>query len=127
MNKFAKAKILAAAGVLLGAHAAQAQYLANDLVLGFDRVDNGGSGPQPADYVINLGNFQSSVGVGGSSNVNLSAMFNVSTFTSLYGALNSGVTMSVVGGNPATSGRDIFATVFRSGLGSPGIPGSSAP
>ena len=127
MNKFARATILAAAGVLLGCPGAHAQYAANDLVLGFDRVDNGGSGPQPADYVINLGNFQSAVGAGGSTTVSLTTLFNAGTFSGLYGSLGSGVTMSVVGGNGALTGRDIFTTVLRSGAGTPAVPGSSAP
>jgi hypothetical protein len=125
MNKFAT--LLAAAGVLLGCPGAQAQYAANDLVLGFDRVDNGGSGPQPADYVINLGNFQSAVGVGGSTTVSLTTLFNPGTFNGLYGSLGSGVSMSVVGGNGALTGRDLFTTVLRGGAGTPGAPGSSAP
>jgi hypothetical protein len=127
MNKFARATILAAVGVLLGATGAHAQYQVNDLILGFDRVDNGGVGPQPADYVINLGNFQTSVGVGGGSSSDLSSTFSLSTFTSLYGSLSSGVSMSVVGGNPASVGRDLFTTVQRSGLGTPDVPGSTAP
>src|SRR5581483_1126031 len=102
-------------------------YLANDLVLGFDRVDNNGSGPQPADYVINLGNFQTAVGAGGNTVVDLTGLFNAGTFTSLYGTLGSGVSMSVVGGNGASVGRDIFATVQRGGLGTPSTPDSIAP
>src|SRR5262249_37198514 len=34
---------------------------------------------------------------------------------------------SVVGGNGATSGRDIFTTVLRGSLGTPAVPGSIAP
>src|SRR5437773_1187433 len=127
MNKFAKAALWTAAGIFLGSQGARAAYLANDLVLGFDRVDNGGSGPQPADYVINLGNFQTAVGVGGNSVVDLTRLFNAGTFTSLYGTLGSGVSLSVVGGNGASSGRDIFATALRGSLGTPGVPGSLAP
>jgi hypothetical protein len=127
MNKFAKAALLVATGIFLGAQVSQAQYLANDLVLGFDRVDNGGVGPQPADYVINLGNFQTAIGVGGSSVMNLTALFNQGTFNSIYTSLGSGVSLSVVGGNGATVGRDLFATVTRSGLGTPGVAGSASP
>jgi hypothetical protein len=123
MNKFPKAAaIVATAGVLLFARGAQAAYLANDLVLGFN-----GTLPSQADYVINLGNFQTSVGVGGGAVVDLSSSFNLTTFNGLYGTLSRGVSMSVVGGKGATSGRDIFATVTRSGLGTPSFAGSTAP
>src|SRR5262245_38438374 len=127
MNKFAKTALLVVAGALLGSERADAAYVVNDLLLGFDRVDNGGVGPQPQDYVINLGNFQTAVGVGGTSVVDLTGLFSVGTFNGLYGSLGSGVSMSVVGGNGATAGRDIFATVLRSSLGTPSVPGSAAP
>jgi hypothetical protein len=119
--------MLAAAGFIVSSTATMAQYVANDLALGFDRVDNGGSGPQPADYIINLGNYTTSVGVGGGSVKDLSSMFNLTTLNGIYGSLSSGVTMSVVGGNGASSGRDIFATVLRNGAGAPNVPGSTAP
>jgi len=121
MNKFFKA-VLPVAALALGLQGAQAGYLVNDLILGFNR-DPG----QPADYVINLGNFQTSVGVGGGSTVDLSGYFSVSTFNSLYSSLSSGVSMSVVGGNGATAGRDLFATVLRNGAGYGGVAGSVAP
>lgn len=127
MNLFAKAAFLAAAGVYLGATNTQAAYAANDLLLGFDRVDNGGIGTQPADYVINLGNFQTSVGVGGNIVVNLSSLLSLTTFNTVYGSLGSGVSMSVVGGSGATSGRNLFATVGRGGAGFGNVPGSIAP
>src|SRR5262245_7424792 len=118
MNKFFRAAL--SATLLLGFQDAHAAYLVNDLILGFDR-DNG-SGGGPSDYVINLGNFQSAVGVGGSSVVDLSGLFSVSTFNSLYGSLSSGVTMSVVGGNGAASGRSLFASVLRGGSAPEAIP-----
>jgi hypothetical protein len=127
MNTFTKTAVLAAVAAALGAPGARAAYLANDLVLGFDRVDNGGTGAQPADYVINLGNYQTAVGVGGSTVVDLTGLFSAGTFSGLYGSLGSGVTMSVVGGNGATAGRSIFATVARGGLGTPDQAGSLAP
>ena len=126
MTKFAKTAMTALA-VALVSQAAQAGYVANDLVIGFDRVDNGGSGPQPNDYIIDLGNANNAVGVGGTAQVNLTGQFSASTFNGIYTSLSSGVSMSIVGGNGATSGRDIFATVQRIGLGTPGVAGSSAP
>jgi hypothetical protein len=127
VNKSLKTAVLAASGFILASHVATAQYSPNDLVLGFDRVDNGGVGPQPADYIINLGNFQTGVGVGGAGVMDLSSLFSPTTFNSIYTSLSSGVAMGVVGGNGATTGRDIFTTVLRSGAGAPNVPGSSAP
>jgi hypothetical protein len=117
-------------GLLVTAYTSQAQYNANDLALGFNRVDNGGTGPQPSDYIIDLGNAFSSVGVGGSTVVNLSSYFNLTLFNSTFsGGLPSGVSMSAVGGNPASgTSRGLFATVPRLTLGGPGnVAGSSAP
>ena len=112
-----------AAAALLASPASQAAYVANDLILGFNK----GSGAGPADYVIDLGNANSVVGVGGTASVNLSSFFNVGTFNGLYGGL-AGVSMSVVGGNGATAGRDLYMTSLRtSNLGSPTISGSTAP
>src|SRR5215475_10320772 len=122
MSKLTKAAMLSAAAILLTSQGAHGAYAVNDLVLGFDRVD--ASPPQPNDYVINLGNFQTAVGAGGSTVVNLTSLFNANTFNTTYGSLSSGVTMSVVGGNGATTGRDIFATVLRGSLGTPSVPGS---
>lgn len=130
MKKFLKTAlpgvtVAASAVTLLLASAAstQAAYVANDLILGFNK--GGGSGP--ADYVIDLGNANSVVGVGGSSAVNLSSFFNLGTFNGLYGGL-AGVSMGVLGGNPATAGRDLYITSLRtSNFGSPTIAGSTAP
>jgi hypothetical protein len=120
MNKFLKTGCVCAAGVLAAVLPAQG-YSPNDLVLGFDTAAVNSS-----NYVINLGNFQS-VGVGSGTVVNLSSYFDVGTFNSLYGSLSSGVTMSVVGGNGGSAGRDLFATALRSGGGYGGVAGSIAP
>jgi hypothetical protein len=130
MKPFSQKAVLVLAGLLAVTQHGKAQYLANDLALGFNHVDNGGVGPQPSDYIIDLGSAFSSVGVGGSTVVNLSSYFNLSTFNATYsGGLPSGVSMSVVGGNPASgSSRGLFATVQRLSLGNPpSVPGSSAP
>ena len=124
-----KASGLALAGLLLVTHHGLAQfYVGNDVAVGFNRVDNGGAGPQPADYVLNLGNAFSSVGVGGSTVVNLSSHLNLTTFGSTFsGGLASGVSMSAVGGNPLSGSLSLFATAPRLGLGSPNVAGSSTP
>ena len=119
-----KTTMLGAAAALLAAQNAEAAYSPNDLILGFNK--GGGAGPN--DYVIDLGNANTSVGVGGGTFVNLSSFFNLGTFNGLYGSLSSGVSMSVVGGNGATAGRDLYLSVLRtSNFGSPGLTGSGAP
>ncbi len=124
MNKvLLKTTLRAATGLLLVSQAAQAAYSPNDIVLGF----NLGYGSGPNDYIIELGNANSGVGVGGTSVVNLSSQFSLSTFNGLYTNLSGGVSMSGVGGHGATSGRDLFATVPRLSLGTPDSPGSTAP
>jgi hypothetical protein len=121
MKKFPKTAMLGLAGVLLVSQAANAQYNTNDLILGF----NQGGGTGPNDYIIDLGNATSAVGVGGTAETTLP--FNLGTFNGLYGQL-AGTSMSVVGGNSATAGRDLFYTVLRTAnIATPGIAGSSAP
>ncbi len=124
MKNILKTTILGAVAALLASQHAQAAYSANDLILGF----NMGGGTGPSDYIIDLGNASSSVGVGGGTFVNLSSYFNPGTFNSLYGSLSGGVSMSVVGGNGATAGRDLYLSVLRtSNFGTPTVAGSAAP
>lgn len=119
MNKFTKTALLVA-GAALVTQAAQA-YTANDLILGL-RTDTASD-----DYVINLGNAASSVGVGGSSVMNLSSMIDITTINSLFGGLN-GVQMGVVGGNPAAgSSKELYVTSLRLSLGTPSVAGSTTP
>lgn len=121
MRKFVKTAMLGTLGLLLVSHNVQAAYVANDLILGF----NSGRGTGPNDYIIDLGNANTAVGVGGTAQVVLP--YNSATFNSLYGSLSGGVSMSVVGGNSATSGRDLYMTVLRSAAGDPSLAGSVAP
>jgi hypothetical protein len=118
MNKLTKS-VLLAAGLTLATQAAQAAN--NDLLLGFS---GGGAGN---DYMINLGNALTVVGVGGTTVVDLSADFNLTTFNSVFTGGANGVNMGVGGGtgslNPVT-----FYTVARSGgAGDPATPGSTKP
>jgi hypothetical protein len=123
MKNLLKTTMLGAIAALLVSQNAEAAYSPNDLVLGFNK----GAGSGPNDYIIDLGNANSSVGVGGGTFVNLSSYFSLSTFNSLYGSLG-GVSMGVVGGNGATAGRDLYLTVLRtSNFGNSGLAGSSAP
>lgn len=99
---------------------ASAQFNNNDLLLGFSK-----SGAQN-DYIIDLGNANSAVGVGGSAVKDLSSLFSSSTFNTTFGGLN-GVSMGVVGGTPSFAGRDLYYTVLRGAVLTPDVPGSTAP
>jgi hypothetical protein len=125
MKRFVKTLMLGAVGALLASQSVQAAYVANDLILGF----NQGNGSGPNDYIVDLGNANSAVGVGGSQQVTLGA-FNGATFNSLYGGFSGGVTMGAAGGQGALTGRDLYMTVLRTAnIGSQfaGIAGSTAP
>jgi len=115
--------MLGAVGALLASQSVQAAYVANDLILGF----NQGNGTGPNDYIVDLGNANSAVGVGGSQQVTLGA-FNGATFNSLYGGFSGGVTMGAAGGQGLLTGRDLYYTVLRSGgAGVASVAGSTAP
>jgi hypothetical protein len=102
MNKLAKAAVVVA-GLALVSQVAQAAN--NDLLLGF--TGNGAS----SDYVINLGNASSVVGVGSGSVVNLSSDFNLSTFNSTFSSVNG--TMMGVGGGTSSLNPVFFYTQNR--------------
>lgn len=125
-------KTVIVAGIALVTQVANAAYQSDDLILGFNQATSDGSGGYtgPNDYVINLGNATSAVGVGGTSIKDLTSFFAVATFTGLYTTLN-GTGMGVVGGNSAgTSARDLYLTQFRdvsSGIGLPSVAGSTTP
>jgi hypothetical protein len=124
MKYILKTTMLGAVAAFLVSQNTEAAYSPNDLILGF----NMGGGAGPNDYIIDLGNANTSVGVGGGTFVNLSPYFNPGTFNSLYGSLSGGVSMSVVGGNGATAGRDLYLSVLRtSNFGLPNVAGSAAP
>src|SRR5258708_6176714 len=101
MKKLAKTAMTALAAALVS-QGAQAAYNDDDLILGF----NGNSGS--SDYIINLGNANSVVGVGGTSLVDLSADFNRSTFNSVWASF-VGTRVGVVGGqNSITLGVNAY-------------------
>jgi hypothetical protein len=103
MKRLTKAGVLAV-GVALASQAAQAQFTANDLYLGFTQSS------ASSDYLIDLGQ-PGVVGVGGSSVVNLSSDFSMSLFTSIFTGGATGVSMGVVGGQSHfPSSYDLFAT-----------------
>src|SRR5262249_5550698 len=91
-----------------------------DLLLGFNKsgVNN--------DYILNLGNVNTAVGVGGTTPEDLSSLYAASTFNSTFTAGASGVSVGVAGG-VSGSGAKVWATLSRSGLGTPSVPGSVAP
>ena len=120
MNKTIKSFVLAAA-VALSSPLARAAYNNNDLILGFEQAtfDNATQTyTGPNDYIIDLGS-AASVGVGGSSMVNLSSSFDLFTFSMLYGSFANGLNMGVVGGTPSGSQQTLFLTVSRGSLGDP--------
>ncbi len=119
MNRLVKTAALAALGVAMGT-TAKAQYNANDLILGFTKTGAAN------DYVIDLGNANTTVGVGGSTVHDLSGDFSLATLSAQFGGLN-GASMGVAGGNGATAGRDLYYTELRGALGTPPVPGSTAP
>jgi len=106
MNKIAKAAVVVA-GLALVTQVAQAAN--NDLLLGF----NGNS--SSSDYVINLGNATTSVGVGGTTVVDLSSDFNLSTFNSTFTSVN-GTVMGAGGGTSALN-PFLFLTQNRGSAG----------
>jgi hypothetical protein len=114
-------------GAILASQSAFAQtFVQNDLYLGFQNLNGGGT----ADYIINLG--AASGIVGQSSVVDLSSDFSLSLFNdpSLQGS-SSHILGGVVGAaNSAynTGTAVVYGTVLRtSNIGSPAFPGSSAP
>jgi hypothetical protein len=119
MNRLLKSAVLAGLGFAL-VPTARAQYNNNDLILGFTK-----SGAQN-DYLIDLGNANLGVGVGGTAVKDLSSLFSASTFNTAFGGL-AGVNMGVVGGNSGFAGRDLYYTVLRGAVGTPSAPGSTAP
>ncbi len=91
----------------------------DDLVMGFS---GGGAG---SDYVINLGNATTAVGVGGSNRVDLSADFSLTSFNSVFGG---GQANWGAGGGTSSLNPDTYLTVPRvGGASTPATAGSSAP
>ena len=108
-------------GALLASQSAFASVIANDLYLGFQNQNGGGS----ADYIINLG--AASGIVGQSSVVDLSSSFSSSLFNdpTLQGT-SSQIMGGVVGGSNAGNPSYIFLTQLRtSNIGTPALAGSS--
>jgi hypothetical protein len=118
MNKLVK---LASAALVAAtfSQAAFAAFPTNNLVLGFSETS------AQSDYIINLGDAVSVVGVGGTSVVDLSGNFSLSVFNSIFTGGASGVGIAVVGASPSVP-YDVYATAIRAGgAGNPAVPGSS--
>jgi len=116
MNKLAKAAVVVA-GLALASQVAKANN--NDLLLGFN--GNGSS----SDYVINLGNAFSAVGVGGTSVVDLTGDFNMTTFNSTFSSVNG--TMMGAGGGTSSLNPVLFLTQNRGSIGNVSTALSLAP
>jgi len=121
MKRLTKAGIIAI-GAALVSQAAQAQFTANDLYVGFTQATGSGG-----DYLLDLG--QASSIIGQSSVVNLSSDFSLSTFNTTFPSITSPnpVSMGVVGGiGSFPSTYDLYMTQFRAGgAGVPAVAGSS--
>jgi hypothetical protein len=122
MSRFISA-VLLLGGTVLASPCAFAQFtvVANDLYMGFQNQNGGGT----ADYIINLG--AASNIVGQSTVVNLSSSFSSSLFndSSLQGT-SSQIMGGVAGGSNAGNPSDIFLTQLRtSNIGTPALAGSS--
>ena len=108
MNKLAKLAV-AVAGLALVTQAAKAAN--DDIILGF--TGNGAAN----DYVLDLGNAITSVGVNGSSTTDLTSFFNLTTFNATFTAGVNGVMMGAGGGKQGLS-ADLYITELQ-GAGAP--------
>jgi hypothetical protein len=120
MNKLTKFALVAVVSASFS-QVAQASFKTNDLYLGFNLSS------AQSDYIIDLGQATTAVGAGGSTVVDLSTDFSLSTFNSIFTGGANGVNVAVVGGNnSAVTGYNIYATQIRvGGAGNPAVPGSS--
>ena len=115
MKHLSKIAMVAAAAALVS-QAAEAAFTPNDLYLGFNE-----SGAQ-SDYIIDLGQATSAVGVGGSSVKDLSSLFSSNTFNNVFTSGADGVNVAVVGANNQFPSYDIYATQVRvGGAGAPAV------
>ena len=121
-------KLITAATLVMGAamvsQRVQAQFVPNDLYLGFENAAGGGT----ADYIINLGAASGLIGAGATTD--LSGDFSLSLFNSslLQGSNPSGIMGGVVGGSNGGSPSDVFLTQSRAGgPGLASVAGSTAP
>jgi hypothetical protein len=114
-------------GAVMASQSAHAQFVANDLYMGFENAGGGGT----ADYIINLGSASSLTSlIGTSETVNLSSDFSTADFSSasLQGTSPSSILGGVVGGSNANNPADVFLTELRlGGAGIAGVAGSTAP
>src|SRR6516162_11394118 len=85
------------------AQVARAGFTVNDLYLGFTQSS------AQSDYIIDLGQ-PSTVGVGGSTVVDLSSDFSFATFNSIFTGVPVGVTVAVVGGDNVFGQFAVYTT-----------------
>jgi hypothetical protein len=102
MNRLAKTALVVAAGAAIMT-SAQAQYNSGDLVIGFH------NGSAASDVVFDLGT-ASSIGVGGSTTVNLNSFISSSLLTTTLGSLSQ-MELGVIGGNSDITGTFVYSTV----------------
>ncbi len=108
MNTLIKAAIAVAVATLVSPRA-QAAFAVDDLYLGFN------SGSAASDYIIDLGNANTAVGVGGTASKDLSSLISMPTFNSVFTSGANGVDMAVVGGNNTFNQYNVYVTQLRAG------------
>ncbi len=108
MKTFTKAAMAVTLAALVSPRA-QAAFAVDDLYLGFN------SGSAASDYIIDLGNANTAVGVGGSSTKDLSSLISTPTFNSVFTSGANGVDVGVVGGNNTFNQYNVYATQLRAG------------
>ena len=117
--KHLKRIAIVVAAATLASQAAQAAFTTNDLYLGFDNSS------AQSDYIIDLGQATSAVGVGGSSVKDLSSLISLGTFNSVFTSGADGVNIAVVGGDNVFPGYAVYATQVRvGGAGTAAVAGS---
>lgn len=116
MHNITKKALVALAGMAL-VSSAKAQYTANnnDLLLGFTSATGG------SDLVIDMG-APSTIGVGGTSTIDLSANVSLAQLNTLFGSLNN-LETGVVG---ASLGK-VYSTALRASAGIASNPNTSTP
>ncbi len=99
---------------------AQADFKTNDIYLGFN------ASSAQSDYIIDLGQATTAVGIGGTAVKDLSGLVSLTTLTNVFTAGASGINVAAVGGNNTFMQYAVYATQLRlGGPGNPTVPGSS--
>ncbi len=108
------------AAAVLSIQPAKGDFKTNDLYLGFN------ASAAQSDYIIDLGQATTAVGVGGTAVKDLSGLVSLAMLTNGFTSGASGVNVAAVGGNNVFMQYAVYATQPRfGGPGNPAVPGSS--